>query len=184
MLLISIVVDGVQHSFHASSRAGDEPTDMTIGPFNLSIVEPMRSCRITVTENDTGWSGELLFEGRTSNIEEPRHTFGRGIRKVMDTTRFTQLGRWSGWLEFHGQRYEFDRDVTLGTKDRSWGIRPLAGGDRRGAPALPQAGGLFFLWAPLHFEDFCAHYTQPQLRVITSTEFLIFKSTVFWLCLL
>ena len=36
-----------------------------------------------------------------------------------------------------------DRDVTLGTKDRSWGIRPLAGGDRRGAPALPQAGGLF-----------------------------------------
>ena len=96
---ISIVVDGVQHSFHASSRSGDEPTDMTIGPFNLSIVEPMRSCRITVTENDTGWSGELLFEGRTSNIEEPRHTFGRGIRKVMDTTRFTQLGRWSGWLE-------------------------------------------------------------------------------------
>ena len=76
----------------------------------------------------------------------------------MDTTRFTQLGRWSGWLEFHGQRYEFDRDVTLGTKDRSWGIRPLAGGDRRGAPALPQAGGLFFLWAPLHFDDFCAHY--------------------------
>ena len=62
---ISIVVNGVQHSFHASSRAGDEPTDMTIGPFNLSIVEPMRSCRITVTENDTGWSGELLFEGRT-----------------------------------------------------------------------------------------------------------------------
>ena len=131
---------------------------MTIGPFNLSILEPMRSCKITVNENETGWAGELLFEGRTSNIEEPRHTFGRGIRKVMDTTRFTQLGRWSGWLEFHGQRYEFDRDITLGTKDRSWGIRPLAGGDRRGAPALPQAGGLFFLWAPLHFDDFCAHY--------------------------
>ena len=36
---ISIVVDGVQHSFHASSN-GDEPTDMTIGPFNLSIVDP------------------------------------------------------------------------------------------------------------------------------------------------
>ncbi|MAP74291.1 MAG: hypothetical protein CMJ55_08540 [Planctomycetaceae bacterium] len=155
---ISIVVDGTQHAFHASSRAGDEPTDMTIGPFKLTIIEPMRSCKITVNENETGWAGELLFEGRTSNIEEPRHTFGRGIRKVMDTTRFTQLGRWSGWLEFHGQRYEFDRDITLGTKDRSWGIRPLAGGDRRGAPALPQAGGLFFLWAPLHFDDFCAHY--------------------------
>ncbi len=155
---VSIVINGRQHAFHASARSGDEPTDMTIGPFRLEIVEPMRSCRITVAANDTGWAGELLFEGRTANIEEPRHTFGRGMRKVMDTTRFTQLGRWSGWLEFDGERVEFDRETMLGTKDRSWGIRPLAGGDRRGAPEPPRDSGLFFLWAPLHFDDLCAHY--------------------------
>ena len=156
---ISFVIDGVQHAFHASSRAGDEPSEMQIGPFELEIVEPMKSCRVTLESNETDFACDLLFEGRTACVEEPRHVFGSGpIRDVMDTTRFTQLGRWSGWLEYDGKRVEFDRDTMLGTKDRSWGIRPLAGGDNRGAPAPPRTNGLFFLWAPLHFDDICAHY--------------------------
>ena len=75
----------------------------------------------------------------------------------MDTTRFTQLGCWSGWVEFGGHRVELNRDQFWGTKDRSWGTRPLAGGDPRGAPAASQSGGIFFLWAPLHFDDVCLH---------------------------
>ncbi len=155
---LSIVIDGVQHAFHASARMTDEPSDMNVGPFKLEIIEPMRSCRITVDDNDTGWKADLLFEGRTCTIEEPRHHWGGGTRKVMDTTRFTQLGRWSGFMEYHGNRTEFDPATTLGTKDRSWGIRPLAGGDQRGAPPAPRTNGLFFLWAPLHFDDECFHY--------------------------
>ncbi len=157
---ISVVIDGVQHGFHASCRAAAEPTDMTIGPFTLTIVEPMRSCRITLSDNDTDFACDLLFEGRTANIEEPRHQFGRGLRKFMDMTRFTQLGRWGGWVEFGGRRLELDASDTLGTKDRSWGHRPLAGGDRRGAPAKANEFAMFFLWAPLHFDDLCAHYQQ------------------------
>ncbi|MGI9603383.1 MAG: hypothetical protein ACR2QE_15980 [Acidimicrobiales bacterium] len=155
---ISFVVDGVQHAFHASARAGIEPSDMTVGPFRLEIVEPMRSCRITVADNDTGWSGELLFEGRTANIEEPRHTWHHDLRRVMDTTRFTQLGHWTGTLAFDGHTIEMAGTDMPGTKDRSWGVRPLAGGDSRGAPALPRDFGLFFLWAPLHFDDLGVHY--------------------------
>jgi len=155
---ISVVHDGVQYSFHASARAGKEPSDLRIGPFNLEIVEPMRSCRVTLEANDTGFACDLLFEGRTGNVEEPRHHLGRGLRKIMDTTRFTQLGHWSGWIEFGGQRRELSREETWGTKDRSWGVRPLIGGDPRGAPTPAEMGGIFFLWAPLHFDDACLHY--------------------------
>ncbi len=155
---ISVVHDGVQYSFHASARAGDEPSDLRIGPFNLDIVEPMRSCRITLDVNDTGFACDLLFEGRTGNVEEPRHHLGSGPRKIMDTTRFTQLGHWSGWIEFGGHRVELDREKTWGTKDRSWGVRPLAGGDPRGAPQLAEMTGIFFLWAPLNFDDEGIHY--------------------------
>ena len=154
---ISVVADGEQHAFHASARAGREPTEMTIGPYALEIVEPMRSCRITLEANDTDFACDLRFDGRTGNVDEPRHHLGGGPRKLMDTTRFTQLGRWSGWIEFGGRRLELSSDDMLGTKDRSWGIRPLAGGDRRGAPSMP-TGGMFFIWAPLHFDDFCVHY--------------------------
>lgn len=153
---ISIVIDGVQHAFHASARATPEPTDLTVGPFNLEIVEPMTSCRVTLESNETDFKADLMFEGRSANIEEPRHQLGGPIRTSMDATRFTQLGRWSGWLEFDGRRVEFDPDEMLGTKDRSWGIRPVGGGDQRGAPG--RGGGIFFLWAPIHFEDIGIHY--------------------------
>ena len=41
----SIVRDGEQHAFHASRRASDEPTDLSVGPFRLEVVEPMRQMR-------------------------------------------------------------------------------------------------------------------------------------------
>ena len=155
---ISIVYEGRQYAFHASARAGAEPSEMRVGPFNLQIVDPMRSCRVTLDRNDTDFACDLLFEGRTGNVEEPRHHFGTGVRKSMDTTRFAQLGQWSGWIEFGGQRLDLERSQTWGTKDRSWGIRPLIGGDTRGAPQPPREGGIFFLWAPINFEDMCIHY--------------------------
>lgn len=155
---ISVVHGGVQYAFHASARATDEPTDLRIGPFDLRIVDPMRSCRVVLEPNETDFACDLLFEGRTGNVEEPRHHFGSGLRKTMDTTRFTQLGHWSGWIEFGGKRLDLDRDEIWGTKDRSWGLRPLVGGDTRGAPPPARENGLFFLWAPLHFDDICLHY--------------------------
>ncbi len=155
---VSFIHEGRQYAFHVSGRRSDEPSDLTIGPYSLEIIEPMRSCRITVTENDTDFTCDLLWEGRTGNVEEPRHHLGRGFRKIMDTTRFTQLGRWTGWVQFGDVRIELDPSEVVGTKDRSWGVRPLIGGDTRGAPAASQMGGIFFLWAPLNFDDLCLHY--------------------------
>ena len=158
---VSLVIDGKQYAFHASARANPQ-RELTVGPFSVDIIEPMKSLRITLSagdDNDTDMACDLLFEGRTGTIEEPRHHFGRGIKRVMDTTRFTQFGRWSGWIDYDGKRLNIDAAETWATKDRSWGVRPLAGGDKRVAPAARgQGGGLFFLWAPLHFDDICTHY--------------------------
>ena len=155
---VSFIHEGRQYAFHVSGRRPDEPSDLTIGPYSLEIIEPMRSCRIRVTENETDFTCDLLWEGRTGNVEEPRHHLGRGLRKIMDTTRFTQLGRWTGWVQFGDVRIQLDPAEIVGTKDRSWGVRPLIGGDTRGAPAASATGGIFFLWAPLNFEDLCLHY--------------------------
>lgn len=154
---VSIVRNGRQHAFHASGRASADRA-IEVGPFRLEILRPMRSLRITVEPNETDFSGELLFEGRTANIEEPRHQSMRGIRRMMDTTRFTQFGTWSGRLDYHGESLEIDPADTWATKDRSWGLRPIGGGDQRGAPVKQAGGGLFFLWAPMHFDDRCSHY--------------------------
>ena len=51
-----------------------------------------------------------------------------------------------------------------GTKDRSWGVRPIAGADPAIAPAAPSELQVFFLWAPLHWEDRCTHFGAFENR--------------------
>ena len=117
------------------ARTSAEPSVTEVGPFRIEIVEPMRSCRVVLDANETEFACDLLFEGRTANVEEPRHTFGaRPAQRIMDTTRFAQLGHWSGWIEIGGQKLELDRAETLGHQGPVVG-HPAAGRWRpRGAP--------------------------------------------------
>ena len=38
---LSLAIDGHQFAFHGSRRAPSEPTDTSVGPFELQILEPM-----------------------------------------------------------------------------------------------------------------------------------------------
>jgi hypothetical protein len=151
----SVVVDGRQLSIHASRLAPVERSETRVGPVAVEVVEPLRTLRLRVAPNPGGLACELVFRARTSAIEEPRATLRAGTQVVMDSTRLTQFGRWSGQIEVEGRRIEIEPRDVLGVRDRSWGVRPV--GEREaGAPSLapPQ---LFWLWAPLHFDDVCTH---------------------------
>jgi hypothetical protein len=151
----SIVRDGEQHAFHASRRAPREPSEIEVGPFKIDITEPMMSARVSIESNETGIDCDLEWIPRTANFEERRQTNHQG-RTVMDATRFNQFGFWRGEIRHAGQTLAIEPEHVYGTKDRSWGIRPVGDRDPGGAPAtrLPQ---IYFLWAPLHWRDRCTH---------------------------
>jgi len=72
----------------------------------------------------------------------------------MDYTRLTQNGRWSGHFSVDGVKTDVGADC-FGTRDRSWGIRPVGKPDSQPAPqamdgAMPQ---FFWLWTPSNFAD-------------------------------
>src|ERR1019366_363223 len=121
------------------------------------LVEPMRVATIRVDAPEQGLRGVLTFSARTAAIEEPRQTRYDGARVFMDVTRATQLGTWSGWRESDGERLVLEASPTYGTKDRSWGVRPLA--DPVAAAPSTRAPQLFFLWAPLNFDDGGVHFS-------------------------
>jgi len=152
---VGTVRGGVQRSVFASGAS--EARVPAIGPISIELVQPMRVATIRVDAPDQGLRGELTFTARTVAIEEPRQTRYDGARVFMDVTRATQLGTWSGWLEIDGERIALDATPTYGTKDRSWGIRPLA--DSAGVAPSTQPTQLFFLWAPLNFEDGGYHFS-------------------------
>jgi len=76
---------------------------------------------------------------------------------MLDSTRFAQFGRWRGTVRYNGKTVAVDETRVFGTKDRSWGLRPVGEPETGGAPArrIPQ---VFFLWAPVHWEDHCTHF--------------------------
>jgi hypothetical protein len=153
----SIVRNGEQHAFHGSRRAPGDPSDTAVGPFRIEIEEPMRRVRVVLEPNETGIECDLTFLARTACVEEGRQTTRRDGRIFMDATRFAQFGRWQGEIRYAGQSLAIDPARTPGTKDRSWGLRPVGEPEAGGAPSrsLPQ---VFFLWAPIHWEDECTHY--------------------------
>jgi hypothetical protein len=135
---LTIAVDGVQHSLHASDVAPIDPTDTAVGPMRLEIVQPMRVLRFAIAPNEHGIEGTLTFRATTGSIDEGRlQSPRRGIRYV-DQTRFMQYGSWEGEVVIDGRRITLDASSCHGLRDKSWGVRPI------GEQSLAGAGGSVF----------------------------------------
>lgn len=151
----SVVHAGRQHVVHASRLAPRERTETDVGPIHVEVRDPMRvlDVRLDPGAGEHGLRADLRFTALADPIEEPRVTRHHEGRAVMDATRFTQFGSWSGTLRVAGRTIEVDDDVHLGVRDRSWGIRPV--GERPAAAAPGPPPQIYWVWAPLHFPDRC-----------------------------
>jgi hypothetical protein len=145
----------MQTSVFASARAPKDRADATtVGPIRVEVVEPLRVLRLHVDAPEQGLRAELRFTARSNALEEP-HFFQRvGVRVFFDYTRLTQFGSWDGWVEVDGER--IDVSGVAGSRDRSWGVRPVGEPAPTGAPVMmPQ---FFWLWAPVSFDTFATHF--------------------------
>jgi hypothetical protein len=153
----SVVRGGVQASVFASRRAPLDRREATdIGPIRVDVVDPLHRLRVTVDAPEQGLRAELEFQRRSPPVEEPQFLLRIGTRTAMDSTRMTQFGRWRGWVEVDGERIDVSPDEVAGSRDRSWGVRPVGERSTAGAPgAAPQ---YFWLWAPVNFTSFATHF--------------------------
>jgi len=154
----ALLVDGVQHCFHASRRAPQDRAETQVGPLQLDILQPLQSFRLRLAPNESGLSCDLVFHARTPAEEEPRSVLYDEQRLIMHTTRFTQLGSWSGHIELHGRRFDIHPGQTLGARDKSWGIRPVGEPEGGAPPRAQQVPRVYWVWAPLDFGDFATTF--------------------------
>ncbi len=148
---------GRQTSVYSSGRAPRDPRQATaVGAVTVTIVEPLQRLRLQVEAAEQGLRADLEFCARSAPIEEP-HFFQRtGARVVFDYTRLTQFGHWTGWVEMDGERLDLGEGI-WGSRDRSWGIRPVGEPAPSGAPShtVPQ---FFWLWGPVNFPGLATHF--------------------------
>ena len=149
--------EGHQTSVYRSQRAPLDRRDATtLGPIIVEVIEPLHALSIEVDAPDHGLRCDLLFESRSPAIEEGHFHLRSGIRTVFDFTRLTQFGSWTGWIELDGTRFEVVPADVWGSRDRSWGVRPIGETTAAGAPVAPPQ--FFWLWAPVNFPSLSTHF--------------------------
>lgn len=150
----NVVHRGRQYVVRASRRAGPERMDSRVGPIAVEVLEPLRTLRVTVQPNAWEVAADLVFTARAGVIEEPR--FHRAVdgHVFMDSTRLTQHVEVRGQIRIGGETIEVTPERYWGSRDRSWGVRPVGERDPDAPSPPPQ---FFWLWAPLNFDDLCTH---------------------------
>ena len=150
----SVIVDGVQHNLHASRLLNMERMDTQVGPISVEVIEPLQAPARARGRQRAWHQGRNHVHTRVRCRWRSRASpIRQGPRTIMDYTRLTQNGTYEGWIEVEGKRIEIDARMVLGTRDRSWGVRPdrhcpiRKAWRRRGAPQF------YWLWAPLNFPD-------------------------------
>jgi hypothetical protein len=148
----SVIEGGVQRNLRASRLLNMERMDTKVGPIAIEVIEPLKKLRLRVGANEHGIEADLIFTARAPAVEEPRFTYRQGPRTIMDYTRLTQNGSYEGFIAIKGQRIAVESRSFVGTRDRSWGVRPIGLSDPQGV-APPRPPQFYWLWAPLNFED-------------------------------
>ena len=105
-----------------------------------------------------GLAIDLVFEGGMQAFHEQRHFIRQLGRVMFDTSRLAQTGFWSGTLQVGDESFRITPDRWWGTRDRSWGVRPVGEAEPPGIRATtPVIGGLWS-YAPMQFRDFSIMY--------------------------
>ena len=149
----SVTIGGRQYAFHGSRRAPRERGETVVGPLTVEIVQPMRQVRVRLAANEHNIECDLLFTAASVPHEEPPNVMYDGGHLIMHNSRFTQMGYWQGYFQIDGDHFEVRR--ACGTRDKSWGVRPV-GEPQGGAPGLLSGEpGVYWCWNPVNFGDVC-----------------------------
>jgi hypothetical protein len=149
-----VVHEGVHRVVRASRELGLDRMNTSVGPFRIDVIEGLKTLRCTLEPNEHGLSYDLTWEGFVPAFEEPRH-LDRTVtgRAFLDACRMAQLGSWSGWLEIDGQRFDVTPDHWWGSRDRSWGIRPVGEAEPPGITAAKEGKPFRWIYAPMRMPD-------------------------------
>lgn len=114
------------------ARPLDQDVDaMSVGDLRIVVEEPFRRLRLVVEPDSSPLGAELLWTSSFAPHVEPHHFDAPAGRVLQDMTRYDQLGRWNGWIDYGQGRV--DVSDWWGARDHSWGIRPGVGGFERSA---------------------------------------------------
>jgi len=148
-----IETGGIQTNYRASRHARPNPLETSVGALSIKVVEGLKRHHLSLTENASGLTFDLEFLATMNPHEEEPHFRRRKGRVTEEMTRVQQLGRYQGWIDLDGRRWDIDQATWPGQRDHSWGIRAEMRTDVAHPPVTFYPPFLF-LWITVQFEDY------------------------------
>jgi hypothetical protein len=142
-----------QTAVHLSDSIDSDRLNQHVLGYRVEVNEPLHKLRVILEETE-GIAVDLTWDGLFDVIQEQRHVLRTGTRVTLDAQRFAQVGSWSGVIAIDGEEITVDPAVWIGSRDRSWGIRPIGEPEPAGRPAHPPFEGMWWLYIPMAFDDF------------------------------
>jgi hypothetical protein len=143
----------VQTAVHLSDEIDDDRLHQHVGGYRIEVIEPLRRLRVVLEETE-GIACDLTWEGSFDVVQEQPQMMRAGSRVTLDAQRFAQVGTWSGTIAVDGEDVAVSPDTWVGTRDRSWGIRPVGEAEPPGRPSDPPFEGMWWLYVPMRFEEY------------------------------
>jgi len=158
-----INAEGVdEHHIIRASRPLTDRMDMSVGPLRIEIIEPLKSIRIVCESNEHDIAVDATWTGLIPAHQEPGQFIRREGRVLFDTQRFAQLGSWTGELHAGGRDYTLTPDVWGGSRDRSWGVRPVGESGPKGIFEGVRSMAGMWNYMPMMFEDHAVLYMNNE----------------------
>jgi hypothetical protein len=153
----TVKLGDVLHTVRLSGALGPDRMHQQVGPYRIEVLEPLQRVRLVCDADHHGVGFDLTWEGSFPAVEEEPHVISNGYRTILQSSRFAQMGSWTGEVRAGGQTLAVEPSTWLGSRDRSWGIRPVGDAEapgRTAADAAAGGGGFWWLYVPLRFDEF------------------------------
>jgi hypothetical protein len=161
---LTVMRNGRQSTVQVSDALGSDRLRQAVGPYSIEIIEPLHQIRVVCEPGAAGIGADFTWTGSFPALDEPLHTVRSGARVIVDGARFAQVGTIEGLVHLDGEDIALDPSVMVGTRDRSWGIRPVGESEPGGRNASEPLDGFGFWWmyVPLRFEDFALVFIAQE----------------------
>jgi hypothetical protein len=154
---VTVRVGDEQHLVRSSKPLGDR-ADISVGPIRVEVIKPLEKLRVVVEPTEHTVAMDLTWDAFGPAIPEPNQYIRNMERVTFDTQRLAQMGSWSGTLHVNGADLTVDPAATFGSRDRSWGVRPVGEREADGIRQNTHSVGGMWNYFPMRFSDHCLYY--------------------------
>ncbi|MFC9816824.1 hypothetical protein ACFVJM_32715 [Streptomyces virginiae] len=140
----------------ASDALTDDRMNLSVGPLSIVVDVPLKQLTLRCApdaDDPHGLSYDITWTAEFPAVWEPHHIQRRGDRLMLEGRRFVQAGNVTGTIRAKGEEFTLTAGEWTGTRDRSWGVRPIPGEEGGRAAEECRPDGFHWLWIPVRFAD-------------------------------